>query len=162
MGLSVLENGDISKQGTKNRRRSPSPSGLTICTDKLDAGLRSLDHCMTFYLMYCIVAKGIVDKHKLPQWRYLPRQRLLPVVRWETPYLAALQSRMRSPALDSYFSITANLGTHTFFMIFLPILELLLELVCWLDTINFRCSSSERLTEAEEVKSLRIFWSTLS
>ena len=29
---------------------------------------------------------------------------------------------MRSPALDSYFAITANLGTHTFFMIMLPIL----------------------------------------
>lgn len=29
---------------------------------------------------------------------------------------------MRTPALDSYFAITANLGTHTFFMIGLPIL----------------------------------------
>ncbi len=29
---------------------------------------------------------------------------------------------MRSPALDSYFAITANLGTHTFFMVMLPIL----------------------------------------
>lgn len=33
-----------------------------------------------------------------------------------------MQKLMRSPALDSYFSITANLGTHTFFMIVLPIL----------------------------------------
>lgn len=29
---------------------------------------------------------------------------------------------MRSPLLDSYFAITANLGTHTFFMVMLPIL----------------------------------------
>ena len=29
---------------------------------------------------------------------------------------------MRTPALDSYFAITANLGTHTFFMVMLPIL----------------------------------------
>lgn len=29
---------------------------------------------------------------------------------------------MRSPALDSYFAITANLGTHTFFMVVLPVL----------------------------------------
>jgi len=43
-------------------------------------------------------------------------------VRWETPYLAAFQSKVRTPALDSYFAITANLGTHTFFMIGLPIL----------------------------------------
>jgi hypothetical protein len=33
-----------------------------------------------------------------------------------------MQDKMRSPALDSYFAITANLGTHTFFMVVLPIL----------------------------------------
>jgi dihydrosphingosine 1-phosphate phosphatase len=44
------------------------------------------------------------------------------MIRKETPYLAWFQERMRSPSLDSYFAITANLGTHTFFMIFLPIL----------------------------------------
>lgn len=33
-----------------------------------------------------------------------------------------MQNKMRSPALDSYFAITANLGTHTFFMVVLPIL----------------------------------------
>ena len=32
-----------------------------------------------------------------------------------------MQDKIRSPALDSYFAYTANLGTHTFFMIFLPI-----------------------------------------
>lgn len=50
------------------------------------------------------------------------RERLLPLVRMETPYLAWLQDNMRTPALDSYFAITANLGTHTFFMVVLPIL----------------------------------------
>jgi hypothetical protein len=62
------------------------------------------------------------DKSRLPRWRYQHRQRLLPIVRWETPYLAWLQEKLRSPALDSYFALTANLGTHTFFMIVLPIL----------------------------------------
>ena len=33
-----------------------------------------------------------------------------------------MQKATRSSALDTYFSITANLGTHTFFMIVLPIL----------------------------------------
>lgn len=47
---------------------------------------------------------------------------MLPIVRWETPYLAYFQSKLRSPALDSYFAVTANLGTHTFFMIGLPTL----------------------------------------
>jgi dihydrosphingosine 1-phosphate phosphatase len=74
--------------------------------DKPDAGLRSLDHY----------------KVKLPRWRYLLREKFLPIVRWETPYVAWLQDTLRTPALDSYFSLTANLGTHTFFMIYLPIL----------------------------------------
>ncbi|KAI4166459.1 MAG: hypothetical protein LQ343_008029, partial [Gyalolechia ehrenbergii] len=78
----------------------------TAKATKPDAGLRSLDHY----------------QHKLPPWRYAARQKLIPLIRWETYYVAKLQSAMRSPLLDSYFSITANLGTHTFFMIFLPIL----------------------------------------
>ncbi|KAL8365294.1 hypothetical protein RB595_004210 [Gaeumannomyces hyphopodioides] len=74
--------------------------------DVIDAGLKSLHHY----------------KRALPQWRYSLRQKTLPLVRWETPYLAWMQSKMRTPALDSYFAITANLGTHTFFMIGLPIM----------------------------------------
>ena len=33
-----------------------------------------------------------------------------------------MQKSIRCPALDTYFSVTANLGTHTFFMVVLPIL----------------------------------------
>ena len=62
------------------------------------------------------------DKLKLPRWRYRLRERLLPTLRLETPYLARLQGWMRTPTLDSYFALTASLGTHTFFMITLPIL----------------------------------------
>ena len=29
---------------------------------------------------------------------------------------------MRSPVLDSYFALSANLGTHIFFMVMLPIM----------------------------------------
>lgn len=77
--------------------RTPSPDP--------DAGLRGLSHY----------------ERRLPRWRYQLRQWLIPVVRWETPYLAAVQERLRSPVLDSYFALTANLGTHTFFMTALPI-----------------------------------------
>ncbi|KAF3482186.1 sphingosine-1-phosphate phosphohydrolase [Arthroderma uncinatum] len=73
---------------------------------KTDAGLKSLNHY----------------QKKLPAWRYTLRQNTLPLVRWETPYLAWLQERMRTPSLDSWFAITANLGTHTFYMVMLPIL----------------------------------------
>ena len=62
------------------------------------------------------------DKRALPKWRYAVRQSTLPLIRWETPYLAWMQDKLRTPALDSYFAITANLGTRTFFMIGLPIL----------------------------------------
>ncbi|OAL36044.1 hypothetical protein AYO20_04706 [Fonsecaea nubica] len=74
--------------------------------DRPDAGLRSLDHY----------------KIRLPRWRYLFREQLLPVVRWETPYVAWLQDTLRTPAFDTYFATSANLGTHTFFMVMLPIL----------------------------------------
>ncbi|GAN01046.1 sphingosine-1-phosphate phosphohydrolase [Mucor ambiguus] len=50
------------------------------------------------------------------------RNSLLPLVRHETPILASMQKSIRTPGLDRYFVWTANLGTHTFFMIFLPIL----------------------------------------
>lgn len=43
-------------------------------------------------------------------------------MRLETPYLALMQEKLRSPLLDTYFALTANLGTHTFFMLILPIL----------------------------------------
>ncbi|KAJ4368148.1 Long-chain base-1-phosphate phosphatase [Neocucurbitaria cava] len=72
---------------------------------RLDAGNRDHDHYA----------------QRLPAWRNALRNRLIPIVRWETPWLAFLQDKLRSPALDSYFAYTANLGTHTFFMIFLPI-----------------------------------------
>ncbi|KAJ2894407.1 hypothetical protein MKZ38_007547 [Zalerion maritima] len=62
------------------------------------------------------------DKRALPKWRYTFRESMLPLVRWETPYLAYAQSLVRTPILDSYFAVTANLGTHTFFMISLPIM----------------------------------------
>ncbi len=81
------------------RKFSPSPSRDP------DAGLRALTHY----------------ERRLPRWRYHLRQWLIPMVRWETPYLAKMQRSCRSPFLDSYFAFTANLGTHTFFMAFLPL-----------------------------------------
>lgn len=70
-----------------------------------DAGLRAHDHYA----------------RKLPPWRNNLRQSLLPIVRWETPHLARLQDAVRSPTLDTYFAYVANLGTHTFYMMFLPV-----------------------------------------
>ncbi|KAF1992695.1 PAP2-domain-containing protein [Amniculicola lignicola CBS 123094] len=83
----------------------PDPS-MPAPEPRFDAGTKQLDHYA----------------QTLPRWRHLVRQQLIPIVRWETPYLALMQETLRSPSLDSYFAFTANLGTHTFFMIMLPIL----------------------------------------
>ncbi|KAJ2965011.1 hypothetical protein NQZ79_g162 [Umbelopsis isabellina] len=63
----------------------------------------------------------LYDKALHP-WRAKLRRIMLPLIRTETPYLAAFQAKVRRPWLDVYFLWTANLGTHTFFMIFLPLL----------------------------------------
>ncbi|KAA8899408.1 phosphatidic acid phosphatase type 2/haloperoxidase [Sphaerosporella brunnea] len=83
-----------------------SPTQIENGPNKVDAGLLPRDHY----------------KNRLPLWRYELRQLLLPLVRWETPYLAWMQEHCRTPFLDSYFALTANLGTHTFFMIMLPLM----------------------------------------
>lgn len=81
------------------RGRTPSPYRVP------DAGVRGLDHY----------------EKRLPGWRFRLRQKLIPLVRWETVHLARLQKSCRSSFFDSYFALTANLGTHTFFMAALPI-----------------------------------------
>ncbi|KAI6021740.1 hypothetical protein PISMIDRAFT_27717 [Pisolithus microcarpus 441] len=58
----------------------------------------------------------------LPRWRSAIRNVILKAVEHESPVLARLQTRFRNPWLDVYFLYTSCLGTHTFFMIALPIL----------------------------------------
>lgn len=58
----------------------------------------------------------------LPRWRNALRRRLVSCVEWETGVLASMQDRVRTPWLDMYFVYTSTLGTHTFFMCFLPAL----------------------------------------
>ena len=117
------EQPDAQADGENTQCPVSLPQG-TKDSEKPDAGLKSIDHCM-----YSIDRKrcspiltGDTDKQRLPSWRYSPRQCLIPIVRLETPYLAWMQDKVRSPALDSYFALTANLGTHTFFLVVLPIL----------------------------------------
>lgn len=49
------------------------------------------------------------------------RGHLLKIVRAETSVLASLQARVRRPLLDWYFAVSANIGTHTFYMFMLPV-----------------------------------------
>lgn len=70
-----------------------------------DAGNKSADHY----------------KSKLSSIRYNLRQMCLPIVRKETEVLADLQQRGRHPWLDFYFAWTANLASHTFYVLMLPV-----------------------------------------
>ncbi|EPQ62938.1 Bgt-986 [Blumeria graminis f. sp. tritici] len=112
MLLAVIATTSESMSSTPNGCANPRPCSPTKIhletksSTEVSAGLRSIEHY----------------RQKLPPWRYHTRQVILPLVRLETPYLAWIQRSMRTPALDTYFATTANLGTHTFFMIVLPIL----------------------------------------
>ncbi|KAG2152589.1 PAP2 superfamily-domain-containing protein [Suillus bovinus] len=59
----------------------------------------------------------------LPRWRATIRSRILTSVKRESQILARMQARecMRHPWLDLYFLYSSTLGTHTFFMIGLPL-----------------------------------------
>ena len=61
-------------------------------------------------------------KLRMSPFRHKIRSYLLPIIRAETPYLAALQTRSRNNLLDIFFVYSANLGTHTAFLVFLPMI----------------------------------------
>ncbi|KAJ7096101.1 PAP2 superfamily-domain-containing protein [Mycena epipterygia] len=58
----------------------------------------------------------------LPPWRAAVRRKLVASIRVESVIVAKMQDAIRSPWLDAYFVHTSALGTHTFFMTFLPML----------------------------------------
>lgn len=60
-------------------------------------------------------------KLRLSPFRYKVRSKLLPLVRNETEHLDHLQKSCRSPILDFYFAWTANVASHTFYVLILPI-----------------------------------------
>lgn len=82
---------------------SADPKGV-VAGNRKDAGNRPNNHY----------------KHKLSPLRYAIRSFCLPIVRKETNILAALQDRVRTPTLDIYFAWTANLASHTFYVLMLP------------------------------------------
>ncbi|KAJ7154572.1 sphingosine-1-phosphate phosphatase [Mycena filopes] len=58
----------------------------------------------------------------LPPWRAAVRRALVRQIRVESVLVAKMQDAIRTPWLDTYFVYTSALGTHTFFMTFLPML----------------------------------------
>lgn len=57
---------------------------------------------------------------RLSPFRYKMRSLLLPIIREETIILAKMQQVIRCPLLDFYFAWTANLASHTFYVLMLP------------------------------------------
>ncbi|KAH9930487.1 PAP2 superfamily-domain-containing protein [Epithele typhae] len=62
-----------------------------------------------------------VYERTLSWWRQGIRRAILRNVERESPVLARMQAKIRHPFLDAYFVYTSSLGTHTFFMVMLPI-----------------------------------------
>lgn len=60
-------------------------------------------------------------KERLSPLRFKLRQLCLPLVRKETDLLARWQASVRNPLLDLYFAWTANLASHTFYVLMLPL-----------------------------------------
>ncbi|CEQ41375.1 SPOSA6832_03076 [Sporobolomyces salmonicolor] len=57
----------------------------------------------------------------VPEWRYRIREKLLKSLEDEMAALVQVQTSWRTPFRDEYFVKTSLLGTHTFFMVFIPI-----------------------------------------
>lgn len=64
---------------------------------------------------------GDYYKLRLLPLRYKLRSFLLPKVQAETPILKKIQSLLRTNYWDVYFAWTANLASHTFYVIMLPL-----------------------------------------
>ncbi|KAF9653737.1 acid phosphatase/Vanadium-dependent haloperoxidase [Thelephora ganbajun] len=62
-----------------------------------------------------------VYERTLQSWRAALRRPIVKMVERESYIIAAMQDRLRTPWLDTYFVYTSSLGTHTFFMTVLPI-----------------------------------------
>ena len=101
---------EISPSHNKNTTIEPSSGVVDIANvensqlHEKDAGNKSSDHY----------------KSRLAPWRFNFRHKCLPIVRKETEILARLQDSVRHPILDAYFAWTANLASHTFYVLMLP------------------------------------------
>ncbi|EGW34694.1 uncharacterized protein SPAPADRAFT_130963 [Spathaspora passalidarum NRRL Y-27907] len=93
--------GDKQSEG-KSKSKSHGLADEADHTD--DAGNQSNDHY----------------KARLSPFRYSLRSKLLPIIRAESSYLYSLQTKLRHPILDFYFAWTANLASHTFYVLMLP------------------------------------------
>lgn len=91
-------------ESSEKSKSDPTSSTKDIVASK-DAGNKPCDHY----------------KSRLSTLRYTLRGWCLPIVRKETEWLSTIQSKTRTPWLDFYFAWTANLASHTFYVLMLPL-----------------------------------------
>ncbi|KAL4258395.1 Phosphatidic acid phosphatase type 2/haloperoxidase domain-containing protein [Pleurotus pulmonarius] len=102
----------VSPSSSAASSRSSSPASLERTRDWRDEknddlpGLNAMD----------------VYEATLPWWRAALRRQIVKNVTWESNVIARIQEYIRTPWLDAYFVYTSSLGTHTFFMIMLPMM----------------------------------------
>lgn len=102
------KNGSTAKNRTNSKTtQSSTPQSVHDIADNTvkDAGNKPSDHY----------------RHRLSPLRYRLREWCLPLVRKETDVLARWQAHVRHPLLDLYFAWTANLASHTFYVLMLPL-----------------------------------------
>lgn len=72
-----------------------------------------------------LIAVGVADEQvyrsAMPLWRFELRQIVMRRLAREMPALEHIQTHWRTPWRDQYFVKTSLAGTHTFFMLFLPL-----------------------------------------
>lgn len=98
----------VASSADSSRASSPTPFSRTYLhnEEEVDIPFRQID----------------VYDATLIWWRAAIRRKLVKSVRWESEVIARMQDLVRTSWLDSYFVYTSFLGTHTFFMTFLPAL----------------------------------------
>ncbi|CAH2355102.1 dihydrosphingosine 1-phosphate phosphatase Lcb3p [[Candida] railenensis] len=95
----------ISKRATKIPPPTPTHTDSYVKDSTPEAGTGSNNHY----------------KSKLSPFRYTLRSKCLPLIRAENDILLSVQTNLRNPWLDLYFAWTANLASHTFYVLMLPI-----------------------------------------
>jgi len=115
--ISVSSDDDAPSLNGAITEEDPIPSTPTMPTQKTASPGPSEVHTVN-------VAAGRLPEevytNMLPSWRAALRRKCVAVVEWESEVIGKWQARVRSPWLDAYFLHTSMLGTHTFFLVFLP------------------------------------------
>ncbi|KAG7195563.1 uncharacterized protein KQ657_003330 [Scheffersomyces spartinae] len=107
MSVLTKRRGEYKEREGKPEAEPKENHGVKDQTGVHDAGNKSEEHY----------------RKNLPPWRFNLRQKFLPIVRWETEVLASMQKKVRTPWLDYYFAWSANLASHTFYVLCLPMFE---------------------------------------